>query len=349
MSLNGQFLAGQELYEKIENTSLASSDPVYQEDVKNAILLFSKCAELVSKLNLFSPNETVDDINSVDLRFLLVEAYLGDLTSKLVNDNRVQTLNTAKRYFEQFLRNGDLYEILKEDASILDFTLSETPSGVTDERFMKQEISEKSKDAAKRREEKIARFKREKETKARLEKLQKQLSSVGDEDKEDVNREHVLTLIDLFIQKSIEQLISINQEINLLNQMNELGDRARRDASSKKANDDRVEHTIKDDSSPLLSSDGRILRPFVITNKREEIRQQVFRPGWRLPTMTIDEYLQQEAERGNIIVGGGQMPEKKVIDDNDESAIDAETYKAREWDDFKDDNPRGWGNKIGKG
>jgi immunoglobulin-binding protein 1 len=47
------------------------------------------------------------------------------------------------------------------------------------------------------------------------------------------------------------------------------------------------------------------LRPFIITSKREEIRQRVFRPGWRLPTMTIDEYLELERARGNIIEGGG--------------------------------------------
>lgn len=40
------------------------------------------------------------------------------------------------------------------------------------------------------------------------------------------------------------------------------------------------------------------------------------------------------------------MPEKKEIDDNDEEAIDAETYKQREFDDFKDSNPRGWGTQT---
>ena len=38
-----------------------------------------------------------------------------------------------------------------------------------------------------------------------------------------------------------------------------------------------------------------------------------------------------------------QIPEKKEIDDNDEHAIDEETYEARKWDEFKDANPRGWG------
>jgi len=113
-------------------------------------------------------------------------------------------------------------------------------------------------------------------------------------------------------------------------------------------NDNKVE-VLSRDTGPLLTKDGKPLRHFVIVNQREAIRDQVFRPGWRLPTMTIDEYLEQEVARGNIISGGGQIPEKKEIDDNDEHAIDEETFKAREWDEFKDNNPRGWGNRIRQG
>jgi len=43
------------------------------------------------------------------------------------------------------------------------------------------------------------------------------------------------------------------------------------------------------------------------------------------------------------------QPKQKIIDDNDEAAIDAETMKQRKWDDFKDDNPKGWGNRMNKG
>jgi len=32
-----------------------------------------------------------------------------------------------------------------------------------------------------------------------------------------------------------------------------------------------------------------------------------------------------------------------------EVLVDAKTYKDRAWDDFKDDNPRGWGNRMNKG
>ena len=52
------------------------------------------------------------------------------------------------------------------------------------------------------------------------------------------------------------------------------------------------------------------LRPFTIlpageSADRARLQGQVFGPGHRLPTMSIDEYLEIERERGNILTGGG--------------------------------------------
>lgn len=51
------------------------------------------------------------------------------------------------------------------------------------------------------------------------------------------------------------------------------------------------------------------IRPFTIlpsgTIERTRLQAEVFRPDHRLPTMTIDEYLEEERRRGNIITGGG--------------------------------------------
>ena len=61
----------------------------------------------------------------------------------------------------------------------------------------------------------------------------------------------------------------------------------------------------------LISGGGRVLRPFTILpsttsmSDRERLRGEVFRSSHRLPTMTIDEYLEEERQRGNIITGGG--------------------------------------------
>ena len=51
------------------------------------------------------------------------------------------------------------------------------------------------------------------------------------------------------------------------------------------------------------------LRPFTIlpsdVGERARVQSQVFGPSHRLPTMSIDEYLEIERQRGNIITGGG--------------------------------------------
>jgi immunoglobulin-binding protein 1 len=51
------------------------------------------------------------------------------------------------------------------------------------------------------------------------------------------------------------------------------------------------------------------LRPFTIlpsgASDRTRLQAQVFGPGHRLPTMSIDEYLEIERQRGGIISGGG--------------------------------------------
>jgi len=61
----------------------------------------------------------------------------------------------------------------------------------------------------------------------------------------------------------------------------------------------------------LISGGGKVLRPFTIlpstnaSSDRERLAGEVFRESWRLPTMTIDEYLAEEQRQGNIITGGG--------------------------------------------
>ncbi|TFL01351.1 TAP42-like family-domain-containing protein [Pterulicium gracile] len=66
-------------------------------------------------------------------------------------------------------------------------------------------------------------------------------------------------------------------------------------------------------TGPLMDEAGRPLRPFTILPSgttaadRARLKAQVFGPDHSLPTMTIDEYLEIEQERGNIITGGGYV------------------------------------------
>lgn len=81
-------------------------------------------------------------------------------------------------------------------------------------------------------------------------------------------------------------------------------------------------------------------------NQKLHVRENVFKPS-NMPTMTLDEFADKEMMR---------MDEQKKLeeeakqnkensDSEDESVADRKTYKAREWDDWKDANEKGAGNK----
>ena len=102
---------------------------------------------------------------------------------------------------------------------------------------------------------------------------------------------------------------------------------------------------------PLLSTSGKPLQPFTLTDARTQLRDGVFRPSHNLPTMSIDEYLEEEKRRGGIVEGGGgnsSAPAPEVDEDN-VALADAETMKAREWDEFVEANPKGAGNTLSRG
>jgi len=87
----------------------------------------------------------------------------------------------------------------------------------------------------------------------------------------------------------------------------------------------KIDLNVLDGNGPLLDGYGHVsaavsswivdhgwfqpLRPFTILPsnvvERTKLRAKVFGPGYNLPTMSIDEYLTTEKERGNIITGGG--------------------------------------------
>ena len=80
------------------------------------------------------------------------------------------------------------------------------------------------------------------------------------------------------------------------------------------------------------------------------MRRGVFGPDHSLPTMSIDEYLEEERKRGGMIEGGGNENSRSVgLNEDDMEYVDAQTMKAREWDDFVEANPRGAGNTINRG
>ena len=92
------------------------------------------------------------------------------------------------------------------------------------------------------------------------------------------------------------------------------------------------------------------MRPFVLTSKRSQFSEEVFRPDHALPTMSIDDYLTEEIQRGGIQLpddsdnqGKASVRMKSTMEEDEEE--DRETMKKREWDDFVESHPKGSGNK----
>ncbi|KAF9941485.1 hypothetical protein BGZ65_003060 [Modicella reniformis] len=336
-SLAQVFQRAEALLLDLQKSTLASNSDEFQSKVNESIKGFEHSKDMVRQLSLFSENEFLEDISTKDLRFLLTEYYLGELLLKRVSQDRLSELITSK---------CETHDVLMAQ----------------DKKYQEQLTTDAPRDAAARRGEKIARFKREKEMRTRIEEFHKELgtTSSGYEGElspelEDKYRDFVLLYLQYAIFQTMEQLVGIQQEIPMLKEMQErkATEGSSDSRTSNRPKDDERDGRVDDSrvwnaTGPLMDSKGRPMRPFVITNQRTEMMQGVFRPGHNLPTMTIDEYLQQEMERGNVLSGGTEEPKKREIDDNDEEALSAETIRARNWDDFKDDNPKGWGNRGGR-
>lgn len=104
---------------------------------------------------------------------------------------------------------------------------------------------------------------------------------------------------------------------------------------------DRTDLLSSANAGPILSANGKPLRPFTLLDSRQTLKNGVFKPGHNLPTMTIDEYLEEERARGGIIEGGGEA--SGIVPEPDEDNIakaDEETMKAREWDEYVESNPK---------
>jgi immunoglobulin-binding protein 1 len=115
-----------------------------------------------------------------------------------------------------------------------------------------------------------------------------------------------------------------------------------------------------------VADDGRLLpaqfapRPTTI-NRRDEISSGVFRPGWNLPTMTLEELGEREladavrrAEEQRYAEADAMLRPRRYDQlerdgmEDDHGLVEASARLDREWDDWKDENPRGCGNKMGE-
>lgn len=126
---------------------------------------------------------------------------------------------------------------------------------------------------------------------------------------EELERELSVTTLHLLVQTTLDAINTTSMELGMLEEM--VAKKVPLQGTPKPGEEDtaRVEAARPKSrptawSGPLLSESGAPLRPFIITNQRQALQDRVFRPGHSLPTMSVEEYLDREFQRGNVLSGG---------------------------------------------
>uniref|UniRef100_A0A0E0F962 PP2A regulatory subunit TAP46 n=2 Tax=Oryza meridionalis TaxID=40149 RepID=A0A0E0F962_9ORYZ len=369
--------------------SLASSSSLDQEGIRKGVDLLRRCDEMVSKLGLFSSNETKDDVSTANLKYLLVPYYLGEMTEKVAQEDRIPVLKSSQDHLKEFIYICEALELISEDE--LELSRQKQPDTM-----------------ANRRAQKVARFKRQKaaetkllEIKERKERRRRSLRAAalsapieaGEEDAfEDdgeEEREAWLATISLALCKAFDLLDMLKKEEEMLLAVKE---RKTKDgnAFAREMLDERTKRAeawhhnaanrapYSKPADPITCAtfaqdviEGRASvsqahehkhQPLIfgpaslvggrLTSERERMAAQVFQPSYRLPTMSIEEaglremkMMEKWQERTAKMIQESNSAWHKDGSRSAQEDEDAEEEKARAWDDWKDDNPRGAGNK----
>ncbi|KAI1268233.1 TAP42-like family protein [Xylariaceae sp. FL1019] len=337
--------------------SFATNSPTYQDDVAAGLQSYQECVQIIGQVSLFSSNESLEDLATSDLPYLLVFYRIAELLQRASASSpldRRAILAATREAYDSFLHRLDDYTILSPQDGKLFAEYSEDPTAFS---------TIATKDPTARRNAKIANFKAEKELKQKLAYMQASPRYLEDGGDEEAVRELYLANIALCVHLAFQGLEGINREMEILAQApiallpdeTSVEDDARRRRASLDADgfSERLDGPLRlqsANSGPLLSQNGKPLRPFTLVGNRQELQRGVFRPGHNLPTMSIDEYLEEERRRGNIIEGGGEASGRQPEPDEDNmEKADEETMKARAWDEFTEANPRGSGNTLNRG
>ncbi|KAI3990756.1 hypothetical protein MKX01_023056 [Papaver californicum] len=368
-----------------------------QEIIKKGCEALETCDEMISKLGLFSANETKEDVSTSNLKFLLVPFYLVELTERLSHRDRLEVVKTSQAKLKKFITFCEAMELVpEEELQISAEEASDTPAATRAKkigRFRRQRAAEAKLQEIKERKERRGRSLRASALSTPVEAGEE--DALDDDGEEE--REAWLTTISLAICKAFDLLEMLKKEEEMLtavkekqlqngdgeitreilNERIEMAESWHRNAATRVKSarpaqpitcatfaQDVVEGRAKvseahDHKHQPLIFGPQSLTGGRFTSERERLAAQVFQPGHRLPTMSIEEAGLKEMEMMNkwqemnlklyeeaTTSWHTERPKPGApTDEDEEEDEEASHQKAVAWDDWKDDNPRGAGNK----
>ena len=358
---------------------LASSHNAASEKV---LQMLSDVARAADALSVISPNDRLDEISTPALRMFLIPSLQADVQTRAridpaedrVTQRRKQvdaSIGAARTFFAMVRRHSALPDSVVTLLRPYMTKDAQQPMAPADKRMFKIQVLKLEKAAQAR----LVAFRdayRHRPTPP-ADVFYDPLVESGADDDDDTEmvpvvsatlevppvahlRSYLMLLIVLHALRTANALESLLQEKELLQAppMPEAPDPPtdttwRRDPS----------WTSPASDAPLLSESGRPLRPFTIIPKREQLKSEVFRPSHRLPTMSIDEYLEEETRRGRILPSTDKdaptpRAQRQVESEQDgtrtaDEAEEAARQEAIYWDAYTESHRRGEGNTMNRG
>lgn len=341
------FDIGWKFQQELANASDQSS-PEFEQKRKRLIEILEKCEDMLGELGLFSKNETLEEVSTNELRYFINNALLGWLFSKVISTKpteRLIALEESKKHYIKYLDltfNYGIHRIdvkqfgnscLNKDSKIL----SETQAG-RQAAFEQNLINQ-----AYERSEKIKRYREQKELEEKLKNCQLVLSKsfIDEEQKSEIYNIY----IKYWLNQAVDDLKLLNDEINILSCVG-------------KDSHGPVQRPVRETAALPAPS-----KPYIIT--KDAVQAKVFGYGYpSVPVYSIEEFYDQLADKGYmphcgqsadqpVQIGKGvtetqkqeEKAQKDVLEDQHD---DEEIKKQREWDEFKDDNKRGAGNRYNR-
>ncbi|CCF55661.1 hypothetical protein KAFR_0A02230 [Kazachstania africana CBS 2517] len=343
---------------KIEHSSSRQDSSGFQEIVtKNIQSLLELKSKIYNDLSLFSSNESLEDLSTKSIKYLSIDYYLAlmfsrkqNITSKDPNSRnkfKLAFLQKSVQLFVQFLVSLQDYGILDPILSKKIDSFNETYNPNLNDLY---QTSSADKDpelsnAYSKREQKIEFYKNSKTIEEQLNFLE----SNSNNDDEALRKLSTLKLSILSYQ-SFNEIEQILYEVELLQNFSKFEQSNTRERKEEIPSSTEYTDRLETLNMPLLSKNGKILRNFTLVDRKASLQNKVRGYGQYGPTMSVEEFLEKEWESGRVLQGGPEDIDKDNEKDEDNyDWNDKETYKAREWDEFKENNPRGSGNTTNRG
>lgn len=353
---------------KYEEYSEKGYDKKYEDDWKKMLNELNDIKVLVFKEKLFSDNEEFKDVKTEDIKFMLIAFYQSEVIQKFMV-NRKNILEFALKFYDEFYKLLKSYEYLSKEQIAKYEKMTKKNEENDEKKSEKQSFMEMSQN----RTEKIEMYKYKKNLSLKLKELEKNV------DKLDENREYWVDYLNINIVKMFENIPTIYMEIDAVTHLEQMrkenggalpknepqGEKKKLDVLTIKSPED----LLNLDPNNKLVKNLNFVTSFepgsfeffnmgnglntldaqILAQLPANIRERVFKN--RNPTeMTIEEFGELQKERMEEEERKHKEHEANKSDsDSDKDEVDEKKKKkAREWDDWKDEHPKGSGNRMGK-